>query len=113
MLKNCSVTIYEAKTYERWVAKDAYRYDTRGRSVTAHGVTVDNAVSVYLYCDRCPAAGSLIVCGECDFTFDTSTPQTVSESMAAFRATYPSAAVIHSVSDCRFGGLPHIEITAR
>lgn len=48
-----------------------------------------------------------------DFRFDTSTPQAASQSLKAFREACPEFAVVKNVADARYGGLPHIEVSAR
>ena len=114
MLSNADVTFYSAKTYERHTAHKAYFTDNRGRTVKKNGIEISDAISVYLYTDEyIPKNGDIVVKGIVDFSFDTSTEQTVSESMKQFRLQHPNFAVVKSVSDYRFGGLPHIEITAR
>ena len=114
MLSNADVTFYSAKTYERHTANKAYFTDNRGQTLKENGIEISDAISVYLYTDEyIPKAGDIVIKGIVNFDFDTSTEQTVSESMKQFRSQYPDFAVVKSVSDYRFGGLPHIEITAR
>lgn len=114
MLSNADVTFYSAKTYERHTANKAYFTDNRGQTLKKNGIEISDAISVYLYTDEyIPKAGDIVIKGIVNFDFDTSTEQTVSESMKQFRSQYPDFAVVKSVSDYRFGGLPHIEITAR
>jgi hypothetical protein len=47
------------------------------------------------------------------FAFDDTLPATMAASVKAFKAAFPDFAVVKTVSDCRYGGLPHIELTAR
>lgn len=114
MLKNADCTIYEAGTYTRHVIPDVYWNDARGRTVTNRGVQISDSVIVYIYSDEyIPKAGDIIVRGTVDYTFDATTQQKASASMKTFRETYPQFAVVKAVSDARYGGLPHIEVTAR
>lgn len=93
---------------------DIYWNDSRGMTVTRNGAQVEDAVIVYLYnSEYVPKAGDIIVKGLHSFAFDGSMPASMSASMKAFKAEFPDFAVIKNVSDCRYGGLPHIEITAR
>lgn len=94
--------------------KNVYWNDSRGRTLTKNGVQISDSVMVYLYSDEyIPKAGDMIVHGEVNFEFDNSTQKSAGESMKKFRESYPHFAVVKTVSDYRFGGLPHIEITAR
>lgn len=114
MLSNADVTIYNGKDYSRHTATKAYWTDSRGQMVTKNGIQISDVVSIYLYTDEyIPRVGDMVVRGIVDFDFNTENQQTISESMSDFRKTYPDFAVIKSVSDYKFGGLPHIEITAR
>ena len=93
---------------------DIYWNDSRGMTVTRNGAQVEDAVMVYLYnFAYVPKAGDIIVKGLQSFTFDDTSPATMSASVKAFKAAFPDFAVVKNVSDCRYGGLPHIEITAR
>lgn len=93
---------------------DIYWNDSRGMTVTRNGAQVEDAVMVYLYnSSYVPKAGDIIVKGLQTFAFDDTSPATMAASVKAFKAAFPDFAVIKNVSDCRYGGLPHIEITAR
>ena len=97
-----SVTVWNGSDYSRHVFHDADFSDLRGIKVTSAVVKNEGAVTVMLYsCAETdgyiPRYGDLIVNGEQEFEFDTSTPQTASGSMAAFRQTYPKFAVINGV----------------
>lgn len=114
MLSNADVTFYSAKNYTRHIASKAYFTDSRGQTVRKNGIEISDAVSVYLYTDEyVPTVGDIIVKGIVNFEFDNTSQKTVSESMKEFREMFPEFAVVKSVSDYKFGGLPHIEITAR
>lgn len=114
MLKNADCTVYEAGTYTRHVIPGVYWNDSRGRTVSKNGAQISDRVIVYLYSfDYIPKNGDIIVMGNINFTFVTTTPQTISASMKTFRESYHQFAVIKDVVDARYGGLPHIEVTAR
>ena len=114
MLHNANLTIYEKDTFTRHYITDVYWNDSRGRTVTKSGIQIADQVIVYLYSfGYMPKAGDIIVKGNCDFSFVTTTEQTKSASMQSFRAANPDFAVIKTVLDAQYGGLPHIEITAR
>ena len=114
MLKNADCTVYESKTYTRHVITGVYWNDSRGQKTTKNGIQVEDSVLVYIYDgDYLPKAKDLIVGGAVDFEFGTTSQKTISDDMTRFREAYPQFAVIKSVNDCRYGGLPHIEVIAR
>ena len=114
MLKNADCTIYEKDTYTRHNISGVYWNDSRGVTTQKNGIQVSDSVIVYIYdSEYIPKAGDIAVKGTIDFTFATSSQQTISASMKTFRESYPQFAVIKSVNDARYGGLPHIEVIAR
>lgn len=114
MLTNADCTVYEKDTYSRHIIPDIYWNDSRGQTVTKNGAQVSDSVIVYLYeTDYVPKAGDIIVKGSIDFSFDSTSQRSVSESMKLFREQYPQFAAVENVDDCRYGGLPHIEVIAR
>lgn len=114
MLKNADCTVYEKDSFQRHFIGGVYWNDSRGQTVSKNGIQVSDAVTVYVYGgDYLPKAGDIVVRGNDDFEFDISSPKASSDSMKRFRELYPEFASVKSVNDCRFGGLPHIEIIAR
>lgn len=114
MLSNADVTFYSAEDYSRHTANKAYFTDNRGRAVKKNGIETTDSLTVYLYTDEyLPQPKDIVVKGICGFVFDNTSQQAVSAQMKLFREQHPDFAVVKSVSDCRFGGLPHIEVTAR
>lgn len=114
MLTNSDCTFYEKGSYAKHSVSGAYWNDSRGQTISKNGVQVSDSVTVYLYSGGyIPKAGDIIVKGVTDFQFDVSSQKSESESMKRFKAAYPDFAVVKSVNDCMFGGLPHIELTAR
>ena len=114
MLKNADCTLFEKDSYTKHTLSGVYWADSRGRTVATHGIQVSDSVIMYVYDDAyIPKNGDIIVKGTADFTFTTTSEQTISASMKLFRAAYPQFAVVKQVNDCRYGGLPHIEVIAR
>ena len=114
MLTNADCTLYEKDTFARHIITDVYWNDSRGQTVTRNGAQISDSVIVYIYeTDYLPKAGDIIVRDIIDFAFDTASQRSASESMKQFREAYPQFAAIKNVSDCRYGGLPHIEVIAR
>lgn len=122
MLSNTDCTVYEnsgtatnVNITARHFIPNVYWNDSRGRTVKKNGIQIDDSVIVYLFFDTdyTPKPGDIIVRGDVEFEFNSASQKTMSESDKHFRKLYPQSAVVKSVSDYRFGGLPHIEITAR
>lgn len=114
MLKNADCTVYEKDSFVRHTIKGVFWSDNRGQTVTKNSVQVSDSVLVYIYSgDYVLKAGDIIVKGIVDFEFDSSSQKSVSDSMKLFREQFPDFAVVKNVNDCRYGGLPHIEVTAK
>lgn len=114
MLTNADCTVYEKDTFIRHAVPDIYWNVSRGQTVNKNGIQVSDSITVYIYdTDYVPKAGDMIVKGLVDFEFDASSQSYVRESMAQFRQLFPEFAYIKAVNDCRYGGLPHIEVIAR
>lgn len=114
MLKNADVTFYSFTDYSRHTVSGVYWFDARGKTYRKNGIEISDSIVVYLYDDGyIPKAGDVLVKGTSDFAFVTTSDATISASMSSFRAQHPDFAVVKSVSDCRYGGLKHIEIQAR
>ena len=113
MLTNADCTVYEKDSYFRHEIRSVYWNDSRGRTVTKNGIQISDSILVYIYdSDYLPKTGDMIVRGITDFEFDTFSQQSISGSMKLFRNQHPEFAAVKSVNDCRFGRLPHIELTA-
>lgn len=114
MLTNADITLFEKENYTRHFIEDVYFNDSRGQTVTKNGIQISDSVVIYIYSDGYfPKSGDIIVKNRCDFEFDDSSQKTISESMKRFREKYPDFAVVKTVNNYKFGGLTHIEITAR
>lgn len=111
-----SVTVYEADSFIRHFYSLAEYKDLRGKRTDRLGAQTADDLSVLIYsCSvsdgYIPKAGDLMVSGECSFIFDNTTQYTQSESLAQFRSSYPSYAVIKGVATERNGLLDDILIT--
>ncbi|MBQ8298162.1 MAG: hypothetical protein IJX77_10320 [Ruminococcus sp.] len=114
MLKNADCTFYEKDTFARHTVRGVYWNDSRGTAISKNGIQISDSVLIYLYSDEyVPKNGDIAVRGGSDFEFDCTSQKKSSESMKHFRELYPGFAVVKSLNDVRFGGLPHIEVTAR
>lgn len=111
-------TVYAKGTYTKHVYADVYYYDGRGERAKTTGAEKADEVTVNIYSfahdgSYIPKTGDIIVNGECDFTFDTSTEAKMSESMAAFKAEYTEYALIRAVDSILNGTKYDINITGR
>lgn len=112
---NC--TVYEKSTFSKHIYRDVFFLDSRGSITHKDGVQTAGNLEITVYSalkvDYIPKKGDIVICGDCDFDFDTVTQQTVSDSMAQFRKLYPEFGVISSVNHVICGMFPDYEITAR
>lgn len=114
MLTNADCTVYEKDTFRRHVIENVYWNDGRGQTITKNGIQTSDSAAVYIYSeDYIPKCEDVIVRGVLNFEFDVSDERSAAESMARFRKAYPDFAVVKTVNDFRFGGLPHIEVMAK
>lgn len=114
MLTNCTVTIFEVETFAAHPLTDAYSYRISGERIDKVGAKTTGEQTIYLYTPEYhPKIGDIVVVGDCDFTFDTTSQQTVSQSMAAFRKAYPRHTVIRDVQRITCGTIPDFEVVAR
>ena len=100
---NTNLTLYEKDTYIQHIFKDVLFVDNRGKIVNKTGEQVKGNAEINIYAPNItdnyiPKIGDIVVGGDCDFAFDTSSQQAVSESFKTFRKEYPKYAVISSVS---------------
>ena len=113
-------TVYDCKTYERHLYSRVCIRDQRGGvTVTTEGSQVAGGLQVRIYSpltvagSYIPKAGDIIIPAECDAAIDTTSGQTVSQSIAALRAAYPQYAAVVTVSRQYYGDKPDIVIEAR
>ena len=122
MLSNADCTVYEntgkganANIAARHFIPNIYWNDCRGKIVKKNGIQIEDSIIVYIYygTDYVPKPGDIVVKGNVNFDFDDTAQATMSVTHNQFKQLYPQSVVVKSVSDYRFGGLPHIEVTAR
>lgn len=114
---DCTLYRYNAETegYDRFFIPSVYWHESKGGNTLKSGLQSVHSTTVYVYDkDTLPQTPTkdLLVKGNCSFTFDNSSPKSISESFAKFRKQHKFVTVM-SVDDCFFGGLPHCEITAK
>ena len=111
-------TIYSKDTYSRHVFDDVFFYDGRGEKVNKNGAVPADTVRVKIYSfahdgSYYPKPGDIVVNRECQFEFDTSSEQKLSESMADFRKIAGDVIVISSARATLNGAKPDFELIGR
>jgi hypothetical protein len=112
---DCTLYRYENGSFVRYVLPKVYWRENKAGNVLRSGLATADKVTVYLYDDTVlptTPTKDLLVKGVCSFDFDNTSAQTISQSMKTFTAQY-SPVTVMSVDNMMFGGLPHIEISAR
>jgi len=128
MLTNESCTLYlkSGEGFERYYVPLRHWQESKAANVLKSGMTSADGVTVYIMAQdigdelrallkgRKSAAQDLIVCGECNFIFDNSTPQSASESLRALCAAYDVHTVMH-LDKLLYGAqeLQHFRLSAR
>lgn len=121
MLTESSCTLYlrKGEGFERCVVPACHWQESLASNVLKSGLQDANGITVYVFekdldGDLRAAAQDLIVKGECDFTFDNSTPQKASESLRELNSRFEAHTVM-SVDRLLYGSeeLRHYKISAR
>ena len=125
MLANSDCTIYLFKTsfgpemntagYERHYIDKCYWEEIIGEKVTKSGQTLSNSLHLVLFSDDVipeHPAKDIVVKGNCNFEFNNWSDEDVSDSMKEFRKKHKNRTIM-SCEPMMYGGLPHLEITAR
>ena len=124
--ESCTLYIKTGNGFERYYIPLCHWQESKSANVLKSGLTSADGVTVYVFAQdigdelktllttRKFAAQDLIVNGECHFTFDNSTPQSVSESLRTFNATIDGHTVM-SVDKLLYGSLQlqHFKFSAR
>ena len=119
MLKNADCTLYlynkATQGLSRHIINGVYWRENKAGNVLRSGLQTADSTTIYLYSDDVKpltVAKDMLIRGVCDFEFDNTNQQTISESMRNFKNTY-NAVTVMSIDDYMFGNLPHIEISAK
>lgn len=126
MLANSDCTIYLYKTftlgpnetvegYERHYISECYLEETIGDKVTKSGQTPSNSLYLLLFNDDVVPehpSKDIVVKGKCEFKFKNWSQEDVSDSLKEFRKKHKYRTIM-SCEPMMYGGLPHLEITAR
>lgn len=114
---NGTCVIYDKETYTRHAYGSVYFFDERSNVPQTGSMSTEKDLNVHIFADKSvesiyqPKIGDIITIGECEFEFDTSTQQALSESMTEFRGEYRYA-LIREVQSISFGDIPDYVIKA-
>lgn len=119
MLTNadCTLYLYDKSTggYHRYFIEGVYWNENKAGNVLKSGLVSADSVAVYLYSDFVVPKNptfDMIVKGSCPFEFDNTNEKTISDSVRKFKKEYDSFTIM-SCDNKMFGGLPHIELSAK
>ena len=103
LLVNGSCTFFDSRDFTRHIYSDVLLFDNRNFARDKTGEVKNSSLDIQVYAVNnsdftwFPKGGDYVVPEICDFEFDTSDEQKVSESMADFRRKYNNFAVVNSV----------------
>ena len=119
MMTNADFTLYlydkATGGYTRYFISGVYWRENKAGNVLKSGLQTADSTTVYLYSDKVvpdSPTKDMLVKGKCDFVFDNTSPQTISESKKRFDTEHSHVTVM-SIDRYMFGGLPHIEVSAK
>lgn len=124
--ESCTLYLKNGDGFDRFYIPHCHWQESKASNVLKSGMTSADGVTVYIFADdtseavkavltaRKTAAQDMIVKGECQFTFDNSTPQRLSESLKQLNAEYDVHTVM-SIDKLLYGSkrLQHFKLSAR
>ncbi len=125
MITNTDCTLYNFNSitqgFDRYYISAVMWQENRAAKVTKQGLQSSDGVNIYIPSENIPdiqvtVTKDILVQGNCDFKFDNSTQQTVSESLKQLKKDYPKYVTVHTVDNKQYGNLPglsHIKLVAR
>ena len=119
MLKNADCTLYKYNKlsggYTRHFISGVYWRENKAGNVLKSGLQTADSTTVYIFDDAVlpeTPTKDMLVKGNCLFEFTNTSAATISASMKTFRETNAFVTVM-SIDNMMYGGLPHIEISAK
>ena len=115
---DCTLYLFDKVTngFTRHFIPDVYWDNSKSANILKSGLQNIDSVTVYLYSDKIKPLTpqkDILVKGNCDFEFGNTSAKAISDSMKKFREQCPDFVTVNSIDEAMFGGLPHIEISAR
>ena len=128
MLDNetCTLYIKDGNGFNAYFVERCHWQESKASNVVKSGLQNADGIIVYIFVEglddelksvlesRRNAAQDVIVKGECNFTFDNSTPQTAAQSLKTLNAEYDVHTVM-SIDKLLYGSpdLQHFKLSAR
>ena len=128
MLNNedCTLFLKNGNGFESFYISRCHWQESEASNVLKSGLQNADGITVYIFIKdideelkhaletRRKAAQDVIVKGECNFTFDNSTPQTAAQSLKTLNADYNVHTVMH-IDKLLYGSpdMQHFKISAR
>ena len=119
LIINGNCTFFDSRDFTRHVYNGILLFDNRNFIRDKTGETKNGSLDIQIYgvnntdSEWFPKAGDYVVPEICDFEFNTSDEQKISESMADFRKKYNDFAIVNSIKK-RFPDVsPDLIISAR
>ena len=116
---DCTVYRHNALTqgFDRLYIPRAVWMECRAANVLKSGMQSADSAVIHIaekYADGAPrtVGKDMLVRGNCPFEFDNSNAQSISDSMREFRTLYRFVTAT-SIDNYLYGGLPHVEVSAR
>lgn len=133
---SCTVYRFNGKGYDRYFIPECHWQENKARNVLKSGMVNADSVTVYISIESAEllpdflkpsenlfagqlstpqnSAQDFIIKGECNFTFDNSSQQSVSQSLKTLKQNHRCYAVM-SIDEKLYGiaDLQHIKISAR
>lgn len=113
-------TVFSTKTGTKFIYSYVCIRDSRGgTTVSTDSSRIAGRLQVHIYApftqqgDYIPQVGDIIIPCECSENIDTTSQQTISQSIKALRSAYPQYAAVSDVSRQYYGTKPDIVIEGR
>lgn len=119
---DCTLFKYDKNTtgFARHEIKDVYWQTSQQANIMKSGLTSCDSTTVFIYKSSIKGNNipetpkkDMLVKGIVEFEFDNTSTQAISSSMKLFREQYPHFVTVSTVDNMLFGGLPHIEVSAK
>lgn len=119
---DCTLFKYDKNTtgFTRHEIKNVYWQTSQQANIIKSGLTSCDSTTIFIYESSIDGNNipetpkkDMIVKGLVEFDFDNTSSQTISNSMKLFREQFPQFVTVSTIDDMLFGGLPHIEVSAK
>ncbi len=119
---DCTLFKYDKNTtgFTRHKIKSIYWQTSQQANIMKSGLTSCDSTTVFIYKSSIKGNNipetpkkDMLVKGIVEFEFDNTSSRTISDSMKAFREMFPRFVTVNSIDNMLYGGLPHIEVSAK